>query len=187
MFIVYPTNIDYLIEDVRLRVGDVDSERFSDSLVRAALISSVKFLQSKWQRRYQVYRDSMLVSPQPDTTPSGYIYVALPDGYNVIPSGLVENDVFRNPFVTFTDPSTQVIVQQDEYPIVLGALLFLRESVLSASQQTFMNWSDGEYSYSNVASSNVMRGLSGDTLAELNAYFRARRAGVVRENFATIV
>lgn len=187
MFIVYPTNIDYLIEDVRLRVGDVDSERFSDSLIRAALISSVKFLQSKWQRRYQVYKDNMLVAPQPTTTPSGYIYVALPDGYNYIPSGLVENDVFRNPFVTFNDVSTSVIVQQDEYPIVLGALLFLRESILSANQQTFINWSDGEYSYSNVASANIMNKLSATALDELNAFFKTRRAATVRTDFTNIV
>lgn len=187
MFVVYPINIDYLIEDVRFRIGDVDSVRFSDSLIRSALINGIRFLQSKWQRRYQLYRTTMFVEPQPSDVPAGYVYVALPDGYNYIPSGLVENDVFRNPFSTFIDTSSSIIVQQDEYPIILSALLFLRESALSISQQTFVNWSDGEYSYSNVASSKIMQGLSGDTLSELNAYFKARRAGVLRDDFATFV
>jgi len=180
-------NIDYLIPDVRLRIGDLNSVVFSDTLVRTALISGIKFLQSKWQRRYQVYTDSMLVTPQPDGVPAGYVYVALPDGYNVIPSGLAANDVFRNPFQTFTDPSTSVISQPDEYPIILAAMIFLRDSSLSSSQQTFVNWSDGEYSYSNVASSKIMSDLSSNAWAELNAYFKVRRAPVVRGDFTNFL
>jgi hypothetical protein len=183
------TNIDYLISDVRLRIGDLDKRYFSDTVVRTALVNGVKFLQSKWQRRYQVYDSSMFVDPQPSdgTVPAGYIYAALPQGYNYIPSGLSVYDVFRNPYVEFADPSVTVVLQEDEYPITVAAKLFLRESLLSSSQQTFVNWSDGEYSYSNVAASQVMRGLSADALAELNNYFKARRTGVLRSSFATFV
>lgn len=180
-------NIDYLISDVRLRLGDFTGEVFSDTLVRTALISGIKFLQSKWQRRYQVYADAMYVTPQPDDVPAGYIYAALPDGYGYIPSGLMPNDVFRNPFQTFIDPSTAVITQADEYAVVLAALIFLRESTLSASSAKFVNWSDGEYSYSNVASSKIMEGLGSSIWAELNAFFGTRRAGVRRGEFTNFI
>lgn len=182
-----PTNVDYLLSDIRLRVGDLDKLIFSDDIVRTALITGIKFLQSKWQGRYQVYSNTMFVTPQPDTTPINYIYVALPGGYNIIPSGLFENDVFRNPLVIFNDPSTSIISQPDEYPVTLAALLFLRESLLSSSQQTFLNWTDGKYTYSNVASSKIMQGLSGDTLAELTAYFKTKRGSIVRANFSNYI
>jgi len=181
------TNIDYLIPDVRLRVGDLDGTVFSDTVVRTALINGVKFLQSKWHSRYQVYASGMRVEPQPSDVPAGYVYVGLSEGYNYIPSGLSINDVFRNPFITFTDTSSAVIVQEDEYPITLAALLFLQQSTLSAAQSAFVNWSDGEYSYSNVASSKIMSDLSTGVWAELNAYFKSRRAGVLRDNFATYI
>lgn len=182
-----PTNVDYLIPDIRLAVGDLDSVVFTDTIVRTALINGIKYLQSKWHERYQIYQITMLVEPQPSDTPSGFIYAALPDGYNYIPSGLNVNDVFRNPFIAFNDPSTAVITQPDEFPIILAATLFLRQSLLSSSQQTFVNWTDGKYSYSNASSAGVMKGLSADTLALLDAYFKARRAGVLRDNFATMI
>jgi hypothetical protein len=185
--VTFPTNVDYLIPDIRLRIGDLSKTTFSDTIVRTALINGIKFLQSKWHGRYQVYTDTMLVTPQPTDAPTGYIYAALYDGYHYIPSGLFTSDVFRNPSSEFTDPSTAIITQIDEYPITLAALLFLRESLLSGSQQSFVNWSDGEYSYSNVASSKIMESLGGNTLAELNAYFKARRAVVLRENFTNYI
>lgn len=181
------TNIDYLIPDVRLRLGDLDKTSFTDIVVRTALIMGVKFLQSKWHRRYLVYTSTMLIIPQPSDVPAGYVYVNLPEGANYIPSGLNSYDVFRNPFVTFTDTSSSVIVQEDEYPVTIAGLLFLRESILSGTQQTFVNWTDGEYSYSNVASSKVMADLSKSALDELNAFFKSKRAGVLRDSFANFV
>lgn len=180
------TNVDYLIPDIRLRIGDLDSVVFSDVIVRTALINGIKFLQSKWHSRYQIYASGMIIYPQPNDMP-GFIYAGLPDGYGYIPSGLNINDVFRNPYQTFIDTGTTVVVQMDEYPITLAAMLFLRESLLSGSAQTFVNWSDGQYSYSNVASSNIMSKLSSGSWDELNAYFKARRSGVVRDDFANFI
>jgi hypothetical protein len=180
-------NIDYLIPDVRFRVGDLNSTVFSDTVVRTAIVNGIKFLQTKWSSRYQIYASGLYITPQPDDAPAGQWYVGLPDGYAYIPSGLIPGDVFRNPFLTFTDVSNDVIVQTDEYPIIVAATLFLRENLLSASQQTFINWTDGEYSYSNVASSKIMQGSYSDIIAELNAYFKSRRAGVLRDDFANMI
>src|SRR5258706_1518043 len=105
MFIVYPLNIDYLIDDVRLHIGDIDDDgsktAFSNSVIRTALINGVKGLQRRWDNRYLVYNERLLVTNPQDlgyTIPSGYVLGRLPQGYGTMPDGLRENDIFRNPF-----------------------------------------------------------------------------------------
>lgn len=207
MFITYPLNIDYLMDEVRLHIGDTDETQFSDSIIRSALISAVKFLQRKWSNRYLVYYTTMLVSPLPSdfiyqsdydaliaasgtTTatviPTGYLYASLPQGYGYVPSGLAENDIFRNPYHTFTEPGATVISQEDEFVIILAASIILARSRLSSSATSFVNWSDGEYSYSNVASSNTMRDLLSADLSALDAYFKRGLARPIRANLPEI-
>lgn len=187
MFIVYPTNIDYLIEDVRLYIGDVDSVRFSDSLMRGALIGGVKMLQRRWQNRYLVFTNDFIVSPVPADiiVPAGQFYVALPEGYALIASGYAEHDVFRNPYHTFAGADTAPISQEDEYIITLAATVILGRSLMVGSSATFVNWSDGDYSFSNVTSANMLRSIFTDAFAELNALFKNKRASVLRGSFTT--
>ena len=52
--ITSPTNIDYMIDQVRLRLGDFDGTIYSETLVRTALISGIKYLQKRWRSKYQV-------------------------------------------------------------------------------------------------------------------------------------
>jgi hypothetical protein len=56
MPITTPTNIDYLIMDLRLQLGDTNagSYRYLDEWLRTALIGAVKALQSWWHSRYIV-------------------------------------------------------------------------------------------------------------------------------------
>jgi hypothetical protein len=187
VFVVYPINIDYLIEPVRLKIGDYESTVFSDSLVRGALIASTKQLQRYWGLRYLVYTDTMFITPQPDTVASGYVYVLLPDGYATIASGYAENDVFRNPAYTFIDQTTAIIAQADEDVITLAAAIILIRARLGSSASAFVNWSDGEYSYSNVSSSATLRSMLADLLAEFNLRFKPKRAGALRGDFTNFV
>jgi hypothetical protein len=71
MFVVYPTNVDYLIPTVRMRIGDFDGTRFSDSIVRTSIITAVKMLQRKWGNRYLVF-DSSSLAPATEAA-SGYV------------------------------------------------------------------------------------------------------------------
>jgi hypothetical protein len=184
MFVVVPSNVDYLIGDLRLHIGDTEKTRFSDSVVRAALVGSVKMLQRRWKNRYLVFVESFLVDPPEDyTVPSGYVYAALPNGYGIIPSGLKDNDVFRNPAHTFVDPSTSVISQEDEFAVILGAAIILRKSYLSSSAESFQIWSDGEYSFSNVSKAKALSELAAADEIELNNLFRRRLAVAVRGAF----
>ncbi len=189
MFIVYPTNVDYLISDVRLQLGDVDGEQFSDSVVRAGLISAVKFLERRWGNRYLVYASGIAITPVPVdvTVPAGYMYVTLPDGNGLIPNGYVDNDIFRNPYHTFLDEGTYPISQEDESIIVTVAIIVLLRSRLTSSSSAFVNWTDGEYSYSNVATSNVLRDIYRSALDDLNLFFKRRLARPVRGDFPEIL
>lgn len=186
-FITSPNNVEYLIPDVRLRIGDLDGTRYSNTIIRSAIVGGIKYLQAKWVNRYMVYTDEMLLTPQPADVPAGYVYAATPVGNYFIPSGLAEGDVYRNPTTEFTDTSTSIIAQIDETPIILAATMVLSRTQLSSSAASFVNWSDGEYSYSNVSSSNILSKLYADSLTELNAYFKTGRAKPVRDNLPTML
>lgn len=177
MFITYTLNIDYLIEPIRIRIGDIQATRFSDSIIRAAIISGIKYLQRRWGSRYLVYTDSMLYNPGSGIEPSsGYVFAKLGSGYVQIPSGLSPNDVFRNPTQAFTNPldTGLPISQEDEYAVVIAASVVLRSSVLSSSADSFQVWSDGEFSYSNVASSNALTKLLDADLKALEDHFKGK-------------
>jgi hypothetical protein len=181
MFIVFPTNVDYLIQDIRLRIGDLDATRLSDSIVRTAIISAVKSLQRRWGSRYLVFDPSALTPDVP--APSGYVSAFVLGSVQSIPSGLAANDVFRNPVVEFSHGNVPVISQEDEYAVVLAASIILRKSQLTSSAETFQIWSDGQYSFSNASKANALSGLTAGDEAELERLFKARLAGAVRGSF----
>lgn len=182
-FITFPCNIDYLIPGVRLHIGDTSETQYSDSLIRSALVYGIKQLQRRWGNRYLIYASGIESNPQPSDVPAGYVAANLPDGQGLIPLGLSVNDVFRNPFQTFTDPGTQ-ISQEDEYPIVLVASMLLMKSVYTSSIQSFQNWSDGEFSFSNVASARAYQSTLSSLQLELDSYFKKRLASPARDSFA---
>jgi hypothetical protein len=202
MFIVYPTNIDYLIPDVRLRIGDLQpsNTRFSDSLIRTALVSSVKSLQKRWRSRYLVFSESTRVEP----LPSGYVYalditpdtstafvvvpenqwlVRMSEGLAFAPSGLVVNDVFRNSNADFVSDCPPVIDQIDETPIVISTCLLLRMSQITSSADTFQSWSDGEFSFSNLGKERALGEMRNSELAELEMYFKRRLSAPITSAF----
>lgn len=184
-FIIYQTNADYLIDSVRLHVGDTEGTRFSDSLIRSALVTGVKMLQRRWKNRYMVYASGVVQDPQPIDLPTvnGYVYASVPEGIGLIPNNLAENDVFRNPFYEFTDPGT-LVSQEDEYPIILAASIILHRAKYMSSSEVFQNWSDGEFSFSNVASARAYESSLGTLTAELDSYFKKRLAATRRSSFA---
>lgn len=210
MLITYPLNVDYLLTDVRVRVGDVNEPpTFSDSLVRSSIVTGVKALQRRWSSRYLIFMKEMVVTPLPEgmmyqvdydtavasgqsvagvtVVPYGYLYGSVAQGYAYIPSGLKNNDILRNPYHTFLDPGALVISQEDEEPILLMATIILRTAQLSSSAATFQSWSDGEFSFSNIASSNIMNSMYKDAWLQLNAYFKTRLTPPIRESFPAFI
>lgn len=188
MLIVYPTNIDYLIQDVRLRIGDFEGSKFSDPVLRTSLINGVKLLQKKWGARYLVVGQSTYTDYIPedftDPIPSGLAFAALTEGVALIPSGLKENDVFRNPFFPFQSCFGSVLQQEDEYPIVLSAVIALSQFTLYSSWDSIGSWSDGAYSYSNITAGTILKSLLDASLKELDDYFKGTFGKTLRSDFA---
>ncbi len=192
MFIVYPLNIDYLIDDVRLKVGDYkDDKRYSDNVIRSAIIGGLKMLQRKWGLRYFLYQPSMIANPPSGwyyepvssgivdilvTIPSGYQYINFMNSGMVIPSGLIENDVVRNPNECFSDPLNldMVISQDDEYIVVLAASIVLFQTYFTSSIESFQSWSDGNFSFSNITAGRSYKDFYDGALEEFNSYFKKR-------------
>jgi len=186
MLITYPVNIEYLVDDVRLRVGDIPKKLYSDTVIRSALIAGVKMLQRRWHNRYLVYTDEMLVTPTPAGTPAGYVVVNTPEGTSTIASGFVTGDVFRNPFEIFAGLQSTVIDQQDEWPVILAASVMLANARISSNVDTFQNWSDGEYSFSNVASARALDSMLDRDARLLDEYFKKRLGQPLRGHFPRI-
>lgn len=182
-FYLEPTNVDYLIPDLRLMYGDVTGDVYSDTLMRTALVNGVKLLQRRWLSKYQVYTSTLLVDPQPSDTPSGYVYANTIDGQAYIPSGLASGSVFRNPFVTFTQTSPPVIQSEDDVAIVLAAKVLLRRSQISSSASSFVSWKTEDISYSNLGSERSLAKVLESDQKELDDYFRSKIAQPQRSEF----
>lgn len=183
-FIVDETNVDYLIGDVRLRYGDfVEPYRYSDTIVRTAVVNAVKYLQRKWYDRYQVVIDGTIIEPQPAGVPAGYVYAATAAGYQNIPSGLGVGDVYRNPATTFVSAPPPIVEQDDEAPIVIAACIALRTAQLTSSADSFQSWSTADMSYTNSAGSKVLTSLLEQDLAALESFFKTRLSGAKRDSF----
>ena len=48
------TSLDYLISDLRLQVGDLDSTSYTDGYLRQVLVMATKTLMKKWRNRYTI-------------------------------------------------------------------------------------------------------------------------------------
>lgn len=48
------TSLDYLISDLRLQVGDLDSTSYTDGFLRQVLVMATKTLMKKWRNRYTI-------------------------------------------------------------------------------------------------------------------------------------
>lgn len=201
MFIVHDLNIDYLIPQLRLHVGDYQEPyKFDDSIMRTALVHGIEMLQRRWGYRYMVFSSGLIVDPLPEgvyyedtvpsgvtplyVVPSGYFYIKLPfDLFYVLPSSYVTYDVFRHPLETFVSPSDFVVSQEDEVPVILAASITLRRAVLSSSAEGFASWSDGEFSYSNLGTQRTLVELLQQDIKELETYFKLRLAKSARVSF----
>lgn len=170
------TNLDHLIQNVRIRFGDLTGTTYSDTIIRTSLVNAVGFLQPRWQSKYQVYTDSIVVDPQPITVPSGYILANTSHGQTYIPAGLSEGSVFRNPYIAFTQPSPPIIQSEDEEAIVLAAVYLLRGVQVSSSITGFVSWRTEDISYSNLGSERGLGKLLEQDLFNLNDYFKKRIA-----------
>ena len=183
VFINEPTNLDYLMPDVRLQYGDISGTTYSDPIVRTALVYGVKSLQRRWLSKYQIYTDDIKVNPQPTTVPSGYVLANTAHGQTYIPAGLSEGSLYRNPFIIFPQSSPPVIQGVDETAIVLAAIVLLRQSQLSSSATAFISWTTEDIRYSNLGQERSLSRLVEMDIQKLDDYFKSKIALPQRSDF----
>lgn len=169
------TNIDYLIDSVRLRLGDFEGTSYSDTLVRTATISAVKFLQKRWRSKYQVVSSGTYTGNN-SGAPAGYAEASTVDGLGFIPAGLVVNDVYRSPYIEFTQGLPPVVEQNDEDAVVLATAYIIHLAKLTNSSSSFVSWSTEDIRFTNTTAANTMRNVLETLQTELNTLFATRIA-----------
>lgn len=178
-----PTNLDYLMTDVRINFGDIDGSVFSDVIIRTALVSAVRLLQSKWNGKYQIYAEDMIITPQPDDVPAGYIRIASLHGRADIPEDTVVGSVFRNPYGTFTAEDNHLFESTDEQGLIFAAVYILRKMQVSSTAQEFIAWSTEDIKYSNLGIERSLGGILKDDIENLKSYLRSKIATPKRSEF----
>jgi hypothetical protein len=182
VFYTEPTNLDYLLPDLRFHFGDLTGAKYSDQIMRTALVNAVKYLQKKWSSKYQIYTDDILVDPQGDV-PAGYVRVNTSDGEAFIPSGLAAGSLFRNPYNTFVQSSPPVIESDDEMAIILAATYLLRKTQTSSSVDSLVSWSTEDIRYSNLAAGRTVEKMLLEDKQALDDYFRKKLARPIKSTF----
>lgn len=178
-----PTNLDYLMMDVRLQFGDFDGSVFSDVIVRTALVSGVRLLQNKWNGKYQLYTEDMILDPQPDDVPAGYIRIASLFGRADIPDTTTPGSVFRNPYGDFTAEDYHLLESTDEQGLIYAAVYILRKMQISSSAQEFIAWSTEDIKYSNLGIERSLGGILKDDIENLKGYLKSKIATPKRSEF----
>lgn len=114
------TNLDYLIDRLRLHLGDTNatSYRYTDEWLRTALIASIKELMRWWSRKYLLDTDNNAIR---NTTDWNYKYTSPP-----------------------------LIQYEDEEPIILMASIIIKMGSLENMSWNLGHWKDAEISYSNI-------------------------------------
>lgn len=125
MSIDVATNSDYLIDSLRLYLGDINpaTYQYTDAWLRTSLVLAIKALQRWWNYKYLV-----------DTS------------YNVYRNTAVDKFLF---------PSPPIIENGDEEAIVLMAAIIIKEGTLQNSAWSVGSWKDAEISYSNIEASKL--------------------------------
>lgn len=182
-FYTDPTNMDYLMGDVRLQFGDLTGDTFSDTIIRTAMISAIRFLQRKWDGKYQVYSADQLLDPQPSGVPAGYKRIRSLHGEMDIPTDINVGSIYRDAYSIFTAGNPPLIESVDEQAIILAAVYILRKAHLTSNASDFVAWGTEDIRYNNLGAERGLSKLLQADLDALNEYLRARIAKPIRSEF----
>lgn len=175
-FYTEPTNLDYLMGDVRIRYGDLTGSIYSDTIVRTSLVSAIRYLQRALNGKYQVYKAADQLNPQPADVPTGYVRINSLHGVANIPNTTVEGSMFRDPYAIFSHEAPPILESIDEEAVVLAAKYILRSAQISSSAADFVAWGTEDIRYNNLGSERGMGRLLEQDLNELNTYIRSKIA-----------
>lgn len=125
MSIEVETDLDFLIPELRFRLGDTDSTayRYLDSWLRVSLVSALKAMQRWWRIRYTIDEDTYVVSRYEDSV--------------------------------FAEDAPPVILQSDQTPILIMASILTKSGALQNNSWSIGSWRDAEIAVSNIESGKI--------------------------------
>lgn len=182
-FYTEPTNMDYLLGDVRMQFGDLTGDTFSDTIVRTSLVSGVRYLQRSWNGKYQIYMEQAQLDPQPADVPPGYIRINSLHGIVDIPDTTNIGSIFRNPYTTFNGFAPPLIESIDEQAIILAATYLLRKASISSSASDFVAWGTEDIRYNNLGAERGLTRLLEQDKQALDDYVQSKIAKPRRTDF----
>lgn len=175
-----PTSLNYLIPRVKLNFGDL----YSDEIILESLVNAVYYSQKYWNSRYQVFTSGIINQTVP--APSGYIAVNSSDGVAIVPEDISVNDVFRNPYVTFSQDEPPTVQTVDEEGLVLTAVFLLRRLQVTNSFDAFTSWRTEDVQYSGIAAGNNLNNLLRNDEAAMKEFFRKAIGKPIRSSFGAV-
>ncbi len=118
--IVVTTDLDYLLPELRVHLGDTDptSYRYLDEWLRVSLVAGLKALQRWWRIRYTIDETTYVVS--------------------------------RFATSLFSVGAPPVIMTADEEPIILMASILTKSGTLQGNSWDIGTWRDAEIYVSNI-------------------------------------
>jgi hypothetical protein len=201
------SSLDYLIPFLRFHLGDYsDPYRYTDAILRTALVFSVRMLQRRWNDKYvidaaynvfrsdamegfneyadrpeytEVVGDIVAHDGWPDTIESGYTYTI--SGYES--EGTV-NVAGVGPAYqgAITNAPKPVVQYRDEPPIILQASILVKSGSLQEASWQVASWRDDEISVSNIQGDKSRQfGLQQDR-DMLETYFKRRLFSASRQS-----
>lgn len=142
---VRSSNLDYLIEDLRLHLYDIDpsSYRYEDDWLLTALVASVKALMPWWNDKYVI------------------------DSNNNI-SRNTSDSQWKAGDYRYTSPP--ILQRVDERPVILMASIIIKRGTLENNAWDYGSWRDDEIQYSNIEGAKQKKGSLMDDWNELTDY-----------------
>lgn len=140
--ILVPTDLDYLVGDLRLHLGDTGTTQlYSDGQLKKALVAGFKSLYIRWQGRYTI-----------------------DDTYHV---SRTDNYTFQDgapPIIMIQDERPIVLAAA----IILRSSQLQQVGIVQGSSSFVGSWRDDEISFSNIQGGSIMQSTLQKDVDELN-------------------
>jgi len=139
---VRATNLDYLLDDLRLHMYDIDSSsyRYEDSWLLTSLVAAVKALMPWWNNRYVI------------------------DSSN----NIARNSNWDDADYEFDSPP--ILQTKDERPVILMAAIIIKGGTLENNAWDYGSWRDDEISFSNIEGGKQKNASLKRDMEELTSY-----------------
>ena len=148
MITVQNSDLEYLVPRVRLIVGDLEGQRYTDEQIQLALISSFIGLQAWWDYKYK--------------------YKLLTSGSNYYTiTGFIIDRVIGE--IYYTDDGLD---SKDEHAVVIYAAIILLSGYLENNAWNLGAWKDHEISVSNVEGGRALREKLNKLYEELYSLYK---------------